>query len=83
MIIELIFKSIFGIFKFFLSLIPSFDFISIPQDVFDTFNHIVCLVSYFVPVKDLAIVFTSFIAFTNFRFIYSIVMRLWDALPFT
>ena len=83
MIVEAICSLIFALFNFVISLFPSLPDFVIPSEIFDTFNWICSICGYFLPIKHIGIIFGFWIIFTNFRLIYAIIMRIWDALPFT
>lgn len=83
MIVEGLFSLIFGFFEFILGLFPSMDSIVIPSDIFNTFDYLFEMSAYFVPFGDIFAMIGIWLVVVNFHFIYSIVMRIWDALPLT
>lgn len=83
MILEGIFNLFFGFINFLISLLPQFDAISIPSNMLEGFIYIVDLCNYFLPCSDMVLIFGLWLSVVNGQFIYSLIMRLWDALPFT
>ena len=83
MILEGIFNLFFGLIEFLISLLPRFDAIVIPSNLLEGFIYIVDLCNYFLPFKDMILIFGLWLSVVNGQFIYSLIMRLWDALPFT
>lgn len=56
---------------------------AIPSNIFSALDYLGDLSAYFLPITDIALIFGFTLAFTNWRLIYSVVMRIWDALPLT
>lgn len=83
MIIEGLFQVIAGLFKLVINLIPSMESIVIPTDIFNTFDYLFEMSAYFIPFQDIFLMISIWVVVVNFHFIYSVIMRLWDALPFT
>lgn len=83
MILEGIFNLFFSFINFLISLLPQFDAISIPSNMLEGFIYIFDLCNYFLPCGDMVLIFGLWLSVVNGQFIYSLIMRLWDALPFT
>jgi len=66
-----------------ISLLPDLSAISLPSGITSWFHDIIASVGYFLPMPDLALMFGIFIAVTYFHVFYNLIMRIWDALPFT
>lgn len=83
MIIEGLFDPIFSLLQFIIGIFPSMVSIAIPSEIYSIIDYLFEMSAYFVPLSDIGIMFGIFISVTNFHFIYSIIMRIWDALPLT
>lgn len=83
MIVEGIFDFFFGFIHMLIGLLPIFDLLVIPVDILTGFVYIVDLCGYFLPVADMGIMLGAWLTIVNFHFIYSVLIRIWDALPFT
>lgn len=82
MIVESIVIALVQLLTFVLSLFPSFDAIVIPSDLFNAFDYIFELCAWFIP-SDVFSIFAFWVAICNYHFLYSVTVRIWDALPFT
>ena len=84
MITQAIINFFINIFVYIVDLLPeSLSGISIPSNIFSALDYLGELSAYFLPIADIALIFGFMLAITNWRLIYSIVMRIWDALPLT
>ena len=66
-----------------INLLPSLESFKIPTDIVSLVNDIVNTAGFFIPLGDIALILSIFLVVTNFRFIYNILARIWDMLPFT
>lgn len=83
MILDLLFNGIYIILDGLLNLVPKLDTVQIPDGIFSALSYLTDFAGYFLPLSDLALIFGLYVVVTNFRFIYNLFFRLWDALPFT
>lgn len=84
MITQAIINFFINIFVYIIDLLPgSVSRVAIPSNIFSALDYLGDLSAYFLPISDIALIFGFMLAITNWRLIYSIVMRIWDALPLT
>lgn len=83
MIIELIFNLFFGLIHFIIGLLPIFDLLVIPVDLMATFVYVLELCGYFLPIADMSIMLGIWVSIVHFHWIYALLIRIWDSLPFT
>lgn len=81
MIIELLFKLIFGIVDIFLSILPSVEFdFELPDT--SVFQEWLGLADYFFPVGTLVLAIGVLIAFQNVKFVLKIANFVYKKIPF-
>lgn len=83
MVIELIFNMIKSVVLMFLDMLPALEIITLPEGFLDWFGSVVSMSAYFLPIGDFLLMFGIWLAVANFHFIWNLIQRLWDALPFT
>lgn len=83
MLVEAFFNLLKGVFEAIMGMLPTLDGITIPSGFITWFTNIMNASSFFLPLADFLIMFGIWMAVTNFDIIWKIIMRIWDALPFT
>ena len=83
MLLDLIFIGLYKIVDFIVTLLPNLDAIQIPDGITSALEFFSINAGYFIPMGDLAIIFTIYIVVTNFRFFYNLIVKIWELLPFT
>lgn len=66
-----------------IGILPSLDTLALPDGLVEWLRKICCDVGYFLPMKDFFIMFSIWFLITNFKIVWKVVQRVWDALPFT
>ena len=82
MILEGIFTALLAPLDWLLALIPSIE-LNFPAGIGNIIANIFLTVKLFVPWNTVVSIFTIHFGITNWRIIWNVVQRIWDALPFT
>lgn len=83
MIFEPILNAIKQAVLFIISLLPTMDFMQIPEGFMTWFTDILSASAYFLPLVDFLAMFGIWLLVVNFEIIWKGIQRVWDALPFT
>jgi hypothetical protein len=85
MILESIFDHIKNLLLMILSILPdmSDNIISLPTGLVAWFTETLQNISTFFPVSDFIAMLSIWLVFSNFKFAWRAITRIWDALPFT
>lgn len=83
MIFEPIFNAIKSVVLYMIGLLPTMDFMQLPQNFMTWFTDIMSASAYFLPLADFLIMFGIWLFVVNFEIIWKAIQRVWDALPFT
>ncbi len=82
MIFEVLLNIIAAPFLFLFSAIPEINF-NIPANIGLQLNNLFLMLKYFIPFSTVIQILSLSFAITNWRIIWNIANRIWDALPFT
>ena len=66
-----------------LAIIPSMSSLALPDGLVSWFQGLVQASAYFLPMADFVIMFGIWMVVTNFSIIWKLVLRVWNAIPFT
>lgn len=77
MLVELLFNILKGVLLFFINLMPVID-IPLPIGIINWFINVAGSVAYFLPIKDMIVLFSAWVAYTTFRINWKLVQRIWD-----
>lgn len=62
--------------------LPSLPSIPNLDEIITFISEIMELVSYFLPLTDLVLIFSLWILIINFNFIWKVITKVWESIPF-
>lgn len=84
MIVKFFINAFKSVLIFLINALPtiSFDFVT-DSDIFDKIYNIFSVAFYFLPMNDIIAILAISFAIKNFEILWSLIVRVWTALPFT
>ena len=81
MITELLINIFVTPLELIISLLPSLNFFTLPNELAVWFANILLSVGYFLPVADLLVIFGLWMLVINFNVVWKLILRIWDSIP--
>jgi hypothetical protein len=81
MITELLINIFVTPLELIISLLPSLNFLTLPNELALWFANILISVGYFLPVADLLVIFGLWMLVINFNVVWKLILRIWDSIP--
>lgn len=83
MITEALIKAFGSVLKGLIWLLPDMGSIALPTGFTDWFENVVSASAYFLPLGDFFVMLGIWYSVIYWQVIWKVIMRIWDALPFT